>query len=73
MKEIEKMKTIKVKAATRKTKDGYFQPVLIVTETGQRFTPGDWSCPCIDRATAKKQAEWFCHEATQTGSIPAME
>ena len=67
------IKTMKIKATTRKTKQGYFQPVLIVEETKQRYTPRDMSFPSIDRKTAQKDANAFRIEALQIGKIPAMQ
>ena len=63
----------KIRATTRKTKHGHFQPVLIVVETGQRYTPGDWSEPSLDRKTAKKYADLFKMNAMETGTIPQMQ
>lgn len=62
-----------IKAITRKTKDGYFQPVLIVEETGQRYTPSDWADPSLDRKTAQKYADIFKNEALRNGYIPNMQ
>lgn len=61
-----------ITATTRKTKAGYYQPVLIVNETKQRYTPPDNTCPCLDRATALKQAQSFANEAREIGYIPHM-
>lgn len=58
-----------ITTSTRKTKDGYFQPVLIVEQTKQKYTPDDMNCPCLDRKTALKQAEQWRLECYQVNYI----
>ena len=57
-----------IQAKTRKTKDGYYQPVLII-DGKIRHTPDDWQYPSIDKKTAQKQAEWWKYESTQCGYV----
>ena len=55
-----------VKASTRKTKDGYYQPVLIVEGT-VKHSPKQH--PCLTRETAQRQAEHWRKESLLCGYV----
>jgi len=57
-----------IQCKTRKTKDGYYQPVLIV-DSKIRHTPKDWAEPSLDKKTALKHAEFWRNESLQCGYI----
>lgn len=58
-----------LRATTRKTPQGYFQPVLVVLETGQRHSPADMNCPLLDRQTAQKYADLWRADSLAAGRI----
>lgn len=55
-------------AKTRKTKDGYFQPVLVI-DGKVKHTPKDMSEPSIDRKTAQKYADIWRNESMECGYV----
>jgi len=57
-----------LQAKTRKTKQGYFQPVLIV-DGKIKHTPPDMAYPSLDRKTAQKHAESWERESIECGYI----
>ncbi len=57
-----------IEAKTRKTKDGYFQPVLII-DGKIKHSPKDWNCPHIDKKTAQKYAEIWRNESLACGYV----
>ena len=58
---------MQIEISTRKTKQGYYQPILICD--GQKYTPNDWSEPSITRKHALNHAEWWKLESKQVGYI----
>ena len=59
---------INIQAKTRKTKQGYFQPVLIV-DNKIKHTPRDMSEPSLDRRTAQKYANAWRNESILCGYV----
>jgi hypothetical protein len=57
-----------ITVSTRKTKDGYFQPVLTIDGIA-KHTPKDWSEPSLDRATALKYGHAWKNESLACGYI----
>lgn len=59
---------VDIKATTRKTRQGYYQPVLIV-DNKVKHTPADMAEPSLDRRTAQKYANAWRNESIQCGYI----
>lgn len=62
-----------IRATTRKTKDGFFQPVLTVIDGNYKksYTFKDNQYPSIDRKTAQKYADIFRNESLASGCVPS--